>query len=200
MLAEDVNSGALIVLPTDTVYGIGADPYSREAVSRLLAAKGREETMPPPVLAADAEAAFAFAAWDRMPKRAQLAARRLAHEFWPGPLTLIVPTTANLGWDLSLHGGTVAVRVPNEEATLALLRQTGPLAVTSANLSGQAAALTVDEARGYFGEAVTHYVDGGKAKLGQASTIVSLADWPAQQLRAGALDWGTVSQVLEGID
>ncbi len=191
-----VERAELLVLPTDTVYGIGADPYSAKAVARLLAAKGRGQQMPPPVLAATAEDALAFADHRRMTALAWDAANRLAEIFWPGALTVVVPTAASLGWEAD----TVAVRVPDQELTREILLQTGPLAVTSANKTGHEPALTIDQARNYFGSLVSEYVDGGPAPLGIASTIVNLAEWPAQRLRAGALDWGAIAQVLEEIE
>ncbi len=195
-----IRDGGLIVLPTDTVYGIGANPYRQDAVTALLAAKGRGETMPPPVLAADVEAALSLADPTRLGETGMRAVRRLAETFWPGPLTLIIPTAAPLGWDLSIRGNTVAVRVPNLESTQRLLATTGPLAVTSANKTGEDPALTVQQARAYFGDLVGYYADGGPAPIGVPSTIVDCSVWPARQLRAGALDWEEILSVLEGIN
>ena len=194
MTAQTAVAGAeLIVIPTDTVYGIGADPFSPAAVSRLLAAKGRHGSSPPPVLAATTEAALAMADRGRMTEQSWEAALRLAYAFWPGPLTLVLPT---LGWRMD----TVAVRVPGHELARRVLRQTGPLAVTSANVTGQEPALTVEQAQACFGNRVAHYVDGGPATIGVASTIADLTGWPVRILRKGALDWGAITQVLEGTE
>ncbi|MFT0762775.1 L-threonylcarbamoyladenylate synthase [Actinomyces sp. F1_1611] len=193
---ESTRAGQLIVLPTDTVYGIGANPFDQEAVTRLLAAKGRGETMPPPVLFARADEALAVADWSRVGERAARAAARLAQRYWPGALTLIVPTSAEFGWDLSLRGHTVAVRVPDQDQTRELLAETGPLAVTSANLTGEPPALTIEQARAYFGEKVSVYLDGGPARIGEASTIIDCSQWPPQLVRAGALDWEEIARDL----
>lgn len=197
-----IAGGELVVLPTDTVYGIGCDPFSAVAVARLLGSKGRGETMPPPVLAADTAQALELADWDRLPQeerdRARTAVEELAAAFWPGGLTLIVPTSQPFGWDTQTHGMTVAIRVPDEATTREILRRTGPLAVTSANLTGMAPALTVAEARDYFGGAVRCYLDGGAARVGEASTIVDCTVNPPRPIRMGALDWGKILLILEG--
>src|SRR6476660_785690 len=125
-----VQRGALVVIPTDTVYGIGADAFDADAVKALLAAKGRGREMPPPVLISSATTLDALAA--RLPS--YVAA--LTEEFWPGPLTLFCEQQPSLTWDLGDARGTVAVRMPDHEVALALLERTGPLAVSSANLSG----------------------------------------------------------------
>lgn len=200
-ITRGIRSGDLVVLPTDTVYGIGADPYSRSAVSRLLEAKGRGQSMPPPVLAADWESALALADWELFPGQdgaaARLQARRLAAAYWPGALTLIVPTSRNFGWEMGTHGSTVAVRVPDQAQARELLSHTGPLAVTSANLTGKPPALTASEARSYFGHRVAHYLDGGRAREGQPSTIVDATATPLRAIRVGALDWEDIKRTLE---
>lgn len=122
-----VRAGGLLILPTDTVYGIGARACDAAAVTRLLAAKGRDRRMPPPVLVADPAQAFAAAA------RPPAAARALIGAFWPGALTLVLDARADLDWDLGETGGTVALRMPDHPLALELLRRTGPMAVTSAN-------------------------------------------------------------------
>lgn len=200
-IEESVSSGRLVVLPTDTVYGIGCDPYSRSAVANLLGTKRRGQTMPPPVLAPNWESALGLANWELLPSRfrseVREQARTLARKYWPGALTLIVPTTRNFGWDMETHGKTVAVRVPDEPLTLRLLKTTGPLAVTSANLTGQSPALTVSEAQKYFGNRVDYYLDGGTAKVGKPSTILDATTTPMRMIRAGALDWEDIKRTLE---
>lgn len=186
--ASAIEGGRLIVVPTDTVYGIGCDPYQPSAVADLLGTKGRGKTMPPPVLAADTEQALALADWRLAPAGVREFAERLADAYWPGALTLIVPTSRNFGWDMATHGQTVAVRVPDQELTRDLLERTGPLAVTSANLTGQPPALTADEAREYFGELVAYYLDGGFAKVGEASTIIDCTTETPRLIRTGALN------------
>ena len=177
-----VRAGGLLILPTDTVYGIGALASDAAGVSRLLAAKGRDRRMPPPVLVADpAQAADAVA---RLPD----AARALIGAFWPGALTLVLDARADLDWDLGESGGTVALRMPDHPLALELLRRTGPMAVTSANRTGlapatdAAAALAAfpgrvalaDDAAGPHGADIL-LLDGGPTPGPVPSTIVSLA-------------------------
>ena len=128
---EAVRAGEIVVLPTDTVYGVGADAFSAEAVASLLAAKGRGREMPPPVLVPSVRTVDGLAtdvpAW----------ARDLIREFWPGPLTLVFKAQSSLMWDLGETNGTVALRMPQDDIALAVLTEVGPMAVTSANLTGQ---------------------------------------------------------------
>lgn len=161
-----VSRGEVIVLPTDTVYGVGADAFSPDAVARVLAAKGRDRQMPPPVLIPSLRTV------DGLARDVPAAARALMEACWPGPLTVIVLAQPSLAWDLGETGGTVALRVPDHGAALALLARTGPLAVTSANRTGQPAATTAEDARDQLGDSVSVYLDGGDSPLGVASTIV----------------------------
>lgn len=176
-----VRDGRLIVLPTDTVYGIGADAFTPEAVQALLDAKGRGRDMPPPVLIGDPAVLLALAV--DVPDYVE----DLADAFWPGPLTLILNAQASLTWDLGETRGTVALRMPDDEVALELLRATGPLAVSSANRSGKSAALTVLDAATQLGDAVDVYLDGGPARIGEASTIIDTTVTPAEIVRQGAL-------------
>lgn len=186
-----VNQGGLVVLPTDTVYGIGADAFSPGAVAGLLAAKGRGREMPPPVLVSSAATIDALAV--DVPEWA----RALMSEFWPGPLTLVCHQQPSLQWDLGETRGTVAVRMPNHEVALAILERTGPLAVSSANLSGQPAALDVDEAVAMLGDSVEVYVDGGRTPDSAPSTIVDVTGGACHVLRWGALSQERLAEVLE---
>lgn len=176
-----VREGRLIVLPTDTVYGIGADAFDASAVASLLAAKGRGRDVPPPVLVGDPAVLLALAV--DVPDYAE----RLAEEFWPGPLTLILRAQPSLSWDLGETRGTVALRMPDDEAALELLRRTGPLAVSSANRHGKAAALSVMDAATQLGDSVEVYLDGGPARIGTSSTIIDTTVEPAEIVREGAL-------------
>ncbi|XCB30993.1 L-threonylcarbamoyladenylate synthase [Arcanobacterium hippocoleae] len=153
-----IKSSEVVCLPTDTVYGIGANPFNSAAIDALLAAKSRTRQMPPPVLVPDFSTAETLAAWIN-PK-----ARLLAEKFWPGALTLIFPAKENLGWDLGETHGTVALRMPDEHIALKLLSQAGPLAVTSANITGQPPAQTIQQAQAQLGESVSVYLDGGKSR------------------------------------
>jgi tRNA threonylcarbamoyl adenosine modification protein (Sua5/YciO/YrdC/YwlC family) len=175
----------LVVIPTDTVYGIAADAFSATAVGALLELKGRDRTTPPPVLIGDAETMDALAM--QIPELA----RQLAAAFWPGALTMVLKAQPSLTWDLGETKGTVALRVPDHKIAQALLKETGPLAVSSANSHGQPAAVTAEEAFEYFGEKVPVYLNAGAAPKGEASTILDLT--PAirgeqvRVLRLGAL-------------
>ncbi|MDD7384568.1 MAG: L-threonylcarbamoyladenylate synthase [Actinomycetaceae bacterium] len=162
-----VQAGHLIVLPTDTVYGIGADAFSPHAVDALLTAKGRGREKPSPVLIADVSDAQKLAA------SINDEAQALMDAMWPGALTIVLPAREQLGWDLGETGGTVALRVPNFERTRDLLRFTGPLAVSSANLTGHPAALSAHTARAQLGDNVSLYLDAGDAPGAVPSTIVT---------------------------
>ena len=160
----------LVVLPTDTVYGIGCDAFSAKGVESLLAAKGRGPQSPPPVLIGNLDTLNALA--DFVPN----VARKLAETFWPGALTMIFKAQPALSWELGETKGTVALRMPDHKIALALLQETGPLAVSSANLTGQPAATTCQQAEAYLGSSVSVYLDGGNSPKGEASTILDLTD------------------------
>lgn len=175
-----IRSGRCIVLPTDTVYGIAADAFSAEAVQALLDAKQRGRDMPPPVLIAEASMLRSLA------RGVTPEGLALAKAFWPGALTLVVNAQAELQLDLGDRLETIAVRVPDHPFTRELLRRTGPLAVSSANVSGREAALSIDEAIEQLGEAVAVYLDAGTATGPVPSTIVDLTGTP-RILREGRL-------------
>ena len=184
-----VLSGELVVLPTDTVYGVGADAFSPAAVTRLLAAKGRGRDMPPPVLVGSIRAASALVE-DLGPY-----GQPLIDEFWPGGLTIVCRAQRTLNWDLGDAKGTVAVRMPQDPVTLDLLKETGPMAVTSANLTGKPAATTAEQAREQLGDAVAVYLDGGPSAGGLASTIVDLTGDVPRLLRQGAISIGRLREI-----
>jgi L-threonylcarbamoyladenylate synthase len=181
--------GELVVLPTDTVYGIGADAFSPAAVNLLLATKGRGRDMPPPVLVGTVRAATALVE-DLGPYGQQL-----IDEFWPGGLTLVCRAARSLSWDLGETRGTVAIRMPQDELTLELLRETGPMAVSSANLTGNDAATTAGRAREQFADSVAVYLDGGPSQGGTASTIVDVTDDAPRLLRQGAISIGRLREI-----
>ena len=189
-----VSRGALIVLPTDTVYGIGADAFTPAAVTALLAAKGRGRQLPPPVLVADVRTL------DGLAVDVPQAARDLVAAFWPGGLTVICRAQPSLAWDLGETGGTVALRMPDHPAALALLRRTGPLAVSSANLTGRPAARTATDALDQLGGAVAVYLDAGAAPGGVASTIVDATGDALRLVRAGAIDLATLRTIASVVD
>lgn len=179
--AAGVREGRLVVLPTDTLYGVGADAFSPEAVQALLRAKGRDRDMPPPVLIGDVRTLDGLAL--EVPDHA----RALIERYWPGPLTVVLRSQPSLMWDLGDTGGTVAVRQPDDEVALALLRDVGPMAVSSANRTGYPASRTVVEAASQLGMAVDIYLDGGPARGGLASTIVDCTREELVVLREGAI-------------
>ena len=186
-----VQRGQLVVFPTDTVYGIGADAFDPSSVRRLLAAKGRGRDMPPPVLVSAATTLDALAVG--VPGYA----RALIEELWPGPLTVVCKQQASLQWDLGDTRGTVAVRMPDHEVALELLARTGPLAVSSANLTGKDAATDVGQAQDMLGDAVEVYLDGGPTAGNVPSTIVDCTGENGRVLRAGVIPLWRLNQVVE---
>lgn len=178
---DAVRDGELIVLPTDTVYGIGADAFTPDAVEALLEAKGRGRDTPPPVLIGDHAVLLALAV--DVPDYVE----ELTDELWPGPLTLILTAQPSLTWDLGDTRGTVALRMPEDEVALELLRRTGPLAVSSANSTGQAAAKSAAEAQEMLGESVAVYLEGDEPGTGVASTILDITSAEPQVVRLGGV-------------
>jgi L-threonylcarbamoyladenylate synthase len=186
-----VQRGDLVVLPTDTVYGIGADAFDPAAVRGLLAAKGRGREMPPPVLVS------AVTTLDALATRVPGYARALVEAFWPGPLTVVCHQQTSLQWDLGDTRGTVAVRMPDYEVAREILERTGPLAVSSANRTGMPAATDADQAEEMLGDSVAVIVDAGESPGGQASTIIDCTGTEGRVLRRGALSLEQLNVVLE---
>lgn len=178
---EAVRRGELVVLPTDTVYGLGTDAFDPDAVAGLLAAKGRGRDQPVPVLVGSPRTL------DGVATGLSRTARDLVEAFWPGGLTLVALVQPTLRWDLGETGGTVAVRMPLHPVAIELLTATGPMAVSSANLSGRPPATTVEEAVEQLGEAVSVYLDGGTSGDPVPSTIVDVTGEVPRLLRAGAV-------------
>lgn len=197
---QAIARGELIVMPTDTVYGVAADAFSPAAVQRLLEAKGRGRDQPPPVLIGSTDTLAALA--ESVPEPVQ----RLVDAFWPGGLTIVLPAQPSLVWDLGETRGTVAVRMPEGRVALELLAETGPLAVSSANLTGRDAAISAYDAERMLGDSVAVYLADGISKEGVASTIVdatSLVPRGAEPttgtvrvLRAGAISRERLEEVL----
>ena len=185
-----VQRGELVVLPTDTVYGIGADAFDPEAVQRLLAAKGRGREMPPPVLVSAATTLDALAVG--VPSYA----RALIAELWPGPLTLVCHQQPSLQWDLGDTRGTVAVRMPDHDVALELLSRTGPLAVSSANRSGMPAATDADAAAEMLGGSVAVILDDGPTAGPEPSTIVDVTGTQGRVLRVGAVSLDRLNDIV----
>ncbi|WP_311250939.1 L-threonylcarbamoyladenylate synthase [Nocardioides sp. AE5] len=186
-----VRRGELVVLPTDTVYGLGADAFDPAAVAALLAAKGRGRDMPPPVLIS------AQTTLDALTTDVPAYARTLVEAFWPGPLTIVCHQQPSLQWDLGDTRGTVAVRMPDHPVALALLERTGPLAVSSANVTGEPAASTAEAAEEMLGGAVAVVVDAGPSSGAEPSTIVDATGPQGRILRRGALSLAELNEALE---
>lgn len=187
-----LQAGELVVLPTDTVYGVGADAFEASCVARLLQAKGRTREMPPPVLVSAATTLDALVVglpdW----------ARALVEAYWPGPLTVVGHQQPSLTWDLGEAKGTVAVRMPDHEIALELLSRSGPTAVSSANLTGLPAATTAQEAAEMLGDSVAVILDAGPAGGGVPSSIVDTTSGVPYLLREGALAYDELRTFLAG--
>lgn len=188
--ARAVRAGRLVVLPTDTVYGLGCDAFAGAAVRALLAAKQRGPDMPVPVLVGS------WSTIDGLVLGVPTAARRLIEAFWPGGLSLVLPHAPSLAWDLGTTKGTVMLRMPLHPVALELLRDVGPMAVSSANVSGSAPAASASEAQAQLGDHVAVYLDGGPSGEPVASTVVDLTGDDPRILRAGAVGPDEVAAVL----
>lgn len=192
--AAAVRRGELVVLPTDTVYGLGADAFSPDAVRELLAAKGRGRAMPSPVLVGSPTTLhglvtdFSESAWE------------LVDAFWPGGLTLVARHQPSLRWDLGDTRGTVAVRMPLHPVAIELLNTTGPMAVSSANLTGGPSPATCDEAESQLGDSVSVYLDGGRTEHAVPSSIVDVTGKVPVLLRAGAVSEAQLREVVPDLE
>ncbi|BBX91384.1 threonylcarbamoyl-AMP synthase [Mycolicibacterium boenickei] len=185
-----VKGGRLVVMPTDTVYGIGADAFDSEAVGALLAAKGRGRNMPVGVF---------VGSWntiDGLVYSVPAAARELIRAFWPGALSLVVTQAPSLQWDLGDANGSVMLRMPLHPVAIELLREVGPMAQSSANVSGQPAAVTAAQAHEQLGDKVEVYLDGGPAEQQAASTIVDLTGAQPRILRTGPISAADIARVV----
>ena len=188
--AGALRAGRLVVTPTDTLYGIAADAFDPDAVNLLLSAKRRGPDMPVPVLVGSWETI------DGLVVSTPAAGRDLIRAFWPGGLSLIVHQAPSLGWKLGHTQGTVMLRMPLHPVAIELLRDVGPLAVSSANVSGQSPATTAAQAREQLGDSVAVYLDGGPCAIGQPSTIVDLTGPGPRIVREGAVTAERVGEVL----
>ncbi|GGG77466.1 L-threonylcarbamoyladenylate synthase [Corynebacterium pelargi] len=185
-----VSDGRLVVLPTDTLYGLGCDAFNNQAVANLLATKKRGPDMPVPVL---------VGSWDT--------ARGLVHSFdhrletlieafWPGALSIVVSQAPSLPWNLGDTRGTVLLRMPLHPIAIELLRETGPMAVSSANITGNTPPKTAIAAKQQLGDAVSVYLNGGETPVGQASTIVDVSGATPRVLREGSISATRIEEVL----
>jgi L-threonylcarbamoyladenylate synthase len=190
---EAVKSGELVVLPTDTVYGIGADAFTPHAITALHNARGVDRRVPPPVLVGSRHTLDGLVY--SLPK----AARELADAFWPGALTIMVEHSPSLQWDLGDTGGVVGVRMPLHPVALEVLREVGPMAVTTANRVGQPAPRTAEEARDLLEYSVRIYLEAGAAVDPAPSTIVDVTGDVPRVLRAGAVPLEKLRDVVPDI-
>jgi L-threonylcarbamoyladenylate synthase len=192
--ASAVRRGELVVLPTDTVYGVGADAFNREAVGDLLQSKGRGRNMPSPVLVGSPNtlhglvADFSEQAWE------------LVDAFWPGALTLVARHQPSLSWDLGETRGTVAVRMPLHPVAIELLAESGPMAVSSANLTGHPSPQDCDAAESMLGDSVSVYLDGGPTPSAVPSSIVDVTGKVPVLLRVGALSAAELREVVPDLE
>ncbi|OEY23361.1 L-threonylcarbamoyladenylate synthase [Corynebacterium sp. Marseille-P4321] len=188
---EQVLAGHCVVLPTDTVYGIGCDAFNNDAVATLLATKHRGPDMPVPVLVGS------WVTIQGLVRDFTATAKTLVEAFWPGGLSLVLPEAPSLPWNLGDTRGTVLLRMPNQPLAIELLRETGPMAVSSANISGNPPATTAAAAKEQFGDTVNVYLDGGEAAVGTPSTIIDLSGPRPVILREGAISAERIGEVLE---
>ncbi len=188
--ARAVEGGSVVVLPTDTLYGIGADAFNPQAVAAVLAAKGRGRDMPVPVL---------VGSWntiDGLVSYVTADTRALVEAFWPGGLTIIVEHAPSLAWDLGDARGTVGIRMPLHPVAIELLEKTGPMAVSSANRTGMPPATSAQQAYDQLGESVSVYLDGGEVPLATPSSIVDMTGDVPVLVREGALAFDQIKEVL----
>lgn len=188
-----INRGELVVLPTDTVYGVAADAFSKIAVRALLAAKGRGREKPPPVLVGSRRTL------DGIATDISELTRDLVDAFWPGALTLICWAQPSLAWDLGETKGTVAVRMPDHDVALEVLARLGPTAVSSANRTASPPATDVEQAREQLGDSVAVYLDGGPTAGAVPSTIVDVTGPTPRVLRSGALSLERIREVAPAV-
>ncbi len=188
--AAAARRGDLVVLPTETVYGLATDAFSHRGLDAMRAAKGRGRDLPVPVLVPRPRTV------DGLVYKFGDAGRDLVEAFWPGPLTIVARAQPSLTWDLGESNGTVSLRMPLHPVALELLRETGPLAVTSANRAGLPAPTTADEARDQLGDDVWIYLDAGPCPPGETSTVVDVTGEVARVVRAGAMPFELLREVV----
>lgn len=187
---DAVRGGRLVVLPTDTVYGLGCDAFDNNAVATLLATKRRGPDMPVPVL---------IGSWDTIQglvREYTPQTQTLVEAFWPGGLSIVVPQAPSLPWNLGDTRGTVMLRMPLHPIAIELLREVGPMAVSSANISGKQPPTTAVAAKQQLGTAVSVYLDGGTAPIGEPSSIIDLSGPAPRLLREGAISAERLGEVI----
>ncbi len=191
MAADLLKQGAVVVFPTDTVYGIGCNPWDAAAIGRLYAAKRRTPEKGLPILISD-RAAVGHLLAEPLPTIAE----RLIEQFWPGPLSIVVRRSAALPAEIA-PGDTIALRLPDDEIARRLITLAGgALATSSANISGKAAATSAEMAHEMLGDDVAAIIDNGRLSSGTPSTIVDCSGDTPTILRAGVLDKHKIDEIL----
>lgn len=181
--------GECVVMPTDTVYGVAANPFVPKGITNLLAAKRRDRDLPIPVLVPNLDSALALSY--QLTDQAKL----IMEKFWPGAITLITKAHPTLKWDLGNADGTIALRIPLQRTALELLTETGPLGVTSANLTGEPAATDIESAQNKFGNSVSVYLDTGATSGEVASTIIDASQVQLRVVRVGVISISSIVEV-----
>ena len=181
--------GECVVMPTDTVYGVAANPFVPKGITSLLAAKQRDRDMPIPVFVPNLDSALALS------YQVSDQAKLVMEKFWPGAITLITKAHPTLKWDLGNADGTIALRIPLQRTALELLTETGPLGVTSANLTGEPAATDIESAQRKFGNSVSVYLDTGATSGEVASTIIDASQAQLRVVRVGGISISSIVEV-----
>ncbi len=189
--SETLRAGGLIVAPTDTIYGLLADGFKPWAIARVFDLKNRPRSMPLPILVSRPKQAWALCG--SVPPEAL----RLALAFWPGALTMVLPENPELDWTLGERNGTIALRMPARDDLLEIIARTGPVAGTSANITGQPTPRTARDVQKVFGDQVSLYLDGGPSKEETGSTIVDLSGEELQVLREGPISAAQVREAAQ---
>ncbi len=183
--------GEVIVFPTETLYGLGADALNSQAVDKVFQLKGREPNNPIPVLVAD------FAMLEMLAAAVPATAKKLMDNFWPGPLTLVLPARSGIPKPLMNAKGGIGIRISSQSIATQLVARLGrPLTATSANPAGKEPARTLDEAKRYFSETIEVFVDGGRLESKTGSTVVELLNNKIKIIREGEIDAAALAQAI----
>jgi len=191
--ADVIQAGGVAAFPTDTVYGIGVSAFNEKAIEKIYEVKGRSYLKAIPILVGDLESL------KRITPPISPKFQRIIAKFWPGALTLVLPLLPDMPGNLS-PAATIGLRLPDHDQVRDLLRVTGPLAATSANLSGKASALTAAEVLQQLEGRIDLILDGGSVPGGQASTVLDCSGEKLKVLRKGPIDMDSILRVLDERD
>ena len=192
LVADTIARGGVIAFRTDTFYGLGADPFNREAVRKLKQLKGREDGKPILIVISERDQI------DRFIAERTKAFDVLAEKLWPGPLTLICKAAPDVPEEITAGTGTVGVRLPDDDRVRALVRECGgALTATSANPADQEPAKSAQEANDYFGGAIELIVDGGPARTDLPSTVVDVSQLEPRLIREGVIAWAEIQALIQ---